>query len=135
MNEAPKRILVMDDSALVLEMTRFALERVGYAVSTARTLEELEAQRAQEPPDLLLIDVQMPEAYGDDVAMVLRAVRGVNVPILLFSCLDEAELARRAVEAEVDGYVPKRAGIGAVIERIRALLVATGDRTVGNAAR
>jgi DNA-binding response OmpR family regulator len=128
MSHAEKRILVMDDSPLVLEMTRFALERSGFKVTTASCLEELEEGRARGEHDLVLIDIQMREAYGDDVAMVLRAVRGVNVPILLFSCLDETELARRAAEAEVDGFVPKRAGIRAVIERIHGLLGTNGGK-------
>ena len=119
-----RRILVMDDSALVLDMTRFALERAGYDVTTASRLEDLELERADGEHDLILLDVQMPEAFGDDVAMVLRAVRGVDVPIVLFSAIDPAELAARAADAEVDAFVPKRDGIAAVVARIGAIFAA-----------
>ena len=117
-----KQILIMDDSALVLEMTRQALVAAGYDVICARDLAELDAHRASATPDLILLDVQMPEAFGDDIGMVLRAGRGVRVPILLFSNLDEHELAERARGAEIDGYVSKHAGLPALIERVRELL-------------
>jgi DNA-binding response OmpR family regulator len=115
-------ILVLDDSPLVLEIVRVSLERAGYTVTTAGNLEELEAERARCKPDLLLMDIQMPEAYGDDVAMVLRAVRGVEIPIILFSSIDADKLGHRIKDAEVDAFVPKRAGIEAVIAQIRTIL-------------
>ena len=59
----------------------------------------------------------MPELYGDDVAMVLRAARGVETPIYLLSSLSADELAERAHEADIDGYICKRDGIDALVER------------------
>jgi DNA-binding NarL/FixJ family response regulator len=64
----------------------------------------------------------MPEAYGDDVANVLRGLHDVTVPVLLFSILDEQELAARAKAAEVDGYIFKGAGLDEMVRRIKALL-------------
>ncbi len=115
------RILMMDDSPLFLEMAREALEGAGFTVLCAQNLEELE-RRTAERPDLVLMDVQMPEAFGDDVAMVMRAVRGVNVPIYLLSSLDEDELAARAGEAEIEGFISKSAGVDALVTRVRSIL-------------
>ena len=64
----------------------------------------------------------MPESYGDDVAAVLRAVRGVKTPIVLFSSLAESDLSERARQAEIEGFVSKSAGIEALVARIRELL-------------
>jgi DNA-binding NarL/FixJ family response regulator len=64
----------------------------------------------------------VPEAFGDDVGLVLRDVQQVGVPILLFSSLDEKLLARRASEAGLTGYVSKSAGLPALIARVGALL-------------
>jgi len=121
-NARCKTVLVVDDSQILLEVARFALEAEGYDVVTALNLDELEARRAARPPDLIVMDVQMPESYGDDVAAVLRAMRGVRAPILLFSSLGERELSERARIAEVDGYIPKSAGIEALVARINGLL-------------
>jgi DNA-binding response OmpR family regulator len=88
----------------------------------ASSLDQLERHLGAQPPDMVLLDVQMPEAFGDDVATVLRAVRGVNVPIYLLSSLDEEELARRARASEIEGYISKRIGVRAIIERVRTIL-------------
>jgi DNA-binding response OmpR family regulator len=117
-----KKILIFDDSAIVLDVTRFALERAGYDVVVANCLQELEEEQARFNPDLLLIDIQTPEAMGDDVAVVLRAARGIEAPIFLYSGLDEGELARRAEEADLEGYICKWIGIERVVERVKDIL-------------
>jgi DNA-binding response OmpR family regulator len=117
-----RRVLVFDDSPFVLELTQQALEREGFAVSTAADLTAFEHVCAAAPPDLILVDVQMPEAFGDDVASTLRGARGVVIPILLVSNLEERELERRAAEADVDGWISKRAGLDALVRRVKELL-------------
>jgi DNA-binding response OmpR family regulator len=116
-----KMIVVMDDSALVLDMLRDALEAHGFQVRTAATLKELEQQLVGLRPDLFILDVQMPEMFGDDVAQVLRDVRAHRAPILLYSSVDESSLAARASDVGVE-YVPKQAGTGVLVDRIRTLL-------------
>jgi len=117
-----KQILLVDDSVLVLDMIGAALMAVGYDVITAENLRQLDKHRVSSRPDLVLMDVQMPEAFGDDVAMVLRAAREIEAPIYLLSTLDEDDLKRRAAEAEIDGYISKQIGVEAVVERVRQIL-------------
>jgi DNA-binding response OmpR family regulator len=117
-----KAILVFDDSPLVLAFTRAALEAAGFEVAVAEDLSQFELQRTEFEPDLILVDIQMPEAFGDDVASALREWHGVRVPILLVSSLPENELARRAQAAEVDGYVPKAAGVTELVRRCKEIL-------------
>jgi len=121
-SDAKKTVLVLDDSVIVLETLDAVLRAGGFEVRTALTLEELERQRKTCRPDLFVLDVQMPEAFGDDVGQVLRDVRGVGVPILLFSSLSERALAERTEEAGLTGYVSKAAGVGALLERIKGIL-------------
>jgi len=117
-----KKILVVDDSLLLLEVTREALESEGYTVLLAENVAQLEKHALDPDLKLILMDVQMPELYGDDVAMVLRTARGVKVPIYLYSNLPEAELKQRVDEAGVDGYICKRHGIDAAVARVKELL-------------
>jgi DNA-binding response OmpR family regulator len=117
-----KTVLVFDDSPLVLAVTQTALEREGFAVVTAEDLTSFEERRAASGPDLILVDVQMPEAFGDDVAATLRGAHGVRVPILLVSNLEEGELRQRALEAEADGFVSKRAGVQELVRRVKEFL-------------
>src|SRR5262245_21071923 len=94
----PRRILVIDDSPLVLELTRAALENEGYEVATAMTVDAFEAERKRAPPDLIIMDIQMPEAFGDDLAQTVRGAYAEMAPIVLLSSLNEEELAQRAKE-------------------------------------
>ena len=122
MNEAGgKTIVVMDDSALVLDTLRIVLEAQGFVVRTATTLGELEERLGETAPDMFILDVQMPEMFGEDVAQVLREVRDFHVPILLFSSVDEAALAQRARLAGVE-HLAKQAGTRALVERVQTML-------------
>lgn len=117
-----KTILVFDDSPMVLELTRAALESAGFTVAIAEDLATFERHRGALDPDLILVDVQMPEAFGDDVVLTLREGHGVRVPILLVSSLDESELATRAARARAAGYIQKRAGMGELVRRCKEVL-------------
>ena len=117
-----KTILVFDDSPMVLAMTRSALELAGFEVAVAENLETFEHHRGALDPDLILVDVQMPEAFGDDVVLTLREGHGVRVPILLVSSLDEGELATRAERARAAGYIQKAAGMTELVRRCKELL-------------
>jgi DNA-binding response OmpR family regulator len=117
-----KAILVFDDSPFALALTRAALESAGFTVAIADDLTSFERQRMSFDPDLILVDVQMPEAFGDDVALTLRGWHGVQVPILLVSSLDQNELAGRAQRAQVSGYIWKGAGMSELVRRCRELL-------------
>ncbi len=117
-----KRILLMDDSEIFLEVTRRALVQAGYEVITANDLESFQAARQQKPADLVLMDVQMPEAFGDDIAMTLRFAHDVDTPIYLLSSLSDQELAERANEAQIDGFISKNIGIERIVEQVRRIL-------------
>ena len=116
-----KRVLILDDSSIVLELVGEALDVAGLEPLTAPDLAHLE-RRLGERPDLLVVDVNMPEAYGDDVGAVLRDVRGLQVPIVLFSALPMAELAARAAEGGFTDYVSKDEGVEALVAKIKQVL-------------
>jgi DNA-binding response OmpR family regulator len=121
---AAKRVLIIDDSPFILEATKAALTDIGLEVQVAQDLREFETQcRGQH--DLILIDIQMPEAFGDDLAMMLRGSRQVRTPIFFLSSLPDEELKQRAEEAAVDGYISKRSGIEAMVKRVQEILAET----------
>src|SRR5690349_4662692 len=111
MTAAGRRVIVMDDSEVVLHAVKSYLLGKGYDVSAAANLAELEAAIKQGRPNVFVLDVQMPEIFGDDVAQVLREVRSMNVPVILFSDIDEVALARRGRAAGVATCVTKREGM------------------------
>jgi two-component system chemotaxis response regulator CheY len=116
-----KRILIVDDSPIILTAVRHALGAAGYDVEARASIEDV-AALGTDGFDLILMDVQMPELYGDDVASVLRHERAVRTPIYLFSTLDEVELKQRAADARVDGYISKQGGTEHLIAEVRRIL-------------
>jgi DNA-binding response OmpR family regulator len=116
-------ILVVDDSPLTVDAVRAALEASGFAVRGASDLDGVPRPLREHRIDLVLLDVEMAEAFGDDLALLLREEAGP--PILLLSALDEDELAERAAGAEVDGWISKHAGVGEVVARVEAILGGT----------
>ena len=119
-----KRVLVIDDSPLILAAAKQALAAAGYDVATRDSVDEIGALGA-EGFDLILMDVQMPELYGDDVAAVLRNERGVKTPIYLFSTLADDELRERARDAGVDGFISKDAGLDHLVAEVARILSPT----------
>jgi CheY-like chemotaxis protein len=116
-----KRILIVDDSPIILAASRHALISAGYEVDTRGGVEEL-GQKPTDGFDLILMDVQMPELYGDDVANVLRNVRAVRTPIYLFSTLPDEELQERVTEARVDGFISKGKGTEHLVAEVSKIL-------------
>jgi DNA-binding response OmpR family regulator len=116
-----KRILLVEDSPIIQAAAVHALSEAGFEVSPRSTFDEL-IQGGVEGYDLILMDVQMPELFGDDVAMVLRHERNVTTPIYLFSSLSPDELALRASAARVDGYISKSEGMEYMVTRVREIL-------------
>jgi DNA-binding response OmpR family regulator len=117
-----KRILVVDDSKVVLEACRVALEGAGFWVrciqSASFSLQEAEELR----PDLALIDVVLPGSMsGDSLARFMRLVSD-GFPVLLFSDMEEDELRARAAEAGAQGYVRKAWGMRELVKRVTAVI-------------
>ena len=116
-----KRILLVDDSPLIRESAARALDSAGFRVTVRAAFDEL-IEHGIDGFDLILMDVHMPELYGDDVAFTLRGERGVTTPIYLFSSLEEPELAGLAADAGIDGYILKSAGLEELVTRVRDIL-------------
>jgi DNA-binding response OmpR family regulator len=117
----PKRILLVDDSAIIRASTGAALTRAGFDVTVRAAFDEL-IEHGIDGFDLILMDVHMPELFGDDVAFTLRGQRGVTTPIYLFSSIEEKELAKLAADAGIDGYISKSGGLDDLVARVRKIL-------------
>lgn len=116
-----KRILIVDDTPLILAAARHVLVEAGFEVETRDGVIDL-AERGAHDFDLILMDVNMPELCGDDVAAVLRHERAISTPTYLFSTLSAAELDERAREAGLDGYILKGLGAEHLVREVRRIL-------------
>ena len=111
MTEKKKRILLLDDSAITLEMERSVLEERGYAVATATNLLEFQAALDAFQPEIILTDLVMPDISGKDIVRVLKQdFHTERIPIIIFSSKPD-ELAEAAEQVGADGFLSKSHGI------------------------
>jgi CheY-like chemotaxis protein len=107
-----KRILLLDDSTITLEMEKAVLEERGYEVAVASNLIEFQRELDSFQPEIILTDLMMPDISGKDIVRVLKQdFHTERLPIVLFSSKPDEELAEIAEQAGADGYLSKSHGI------------------------
>ena len=106
-----KKILLLDDSTITLEMERAVLEDRGYEVAVASNLLEFQAEIDRFKPEIILTDLMMPDISGKDIVRVLKQdFHTEQIPIVLFSSKPDDELAEIAEQAGADGFLSKSHG-------------------------
>ncbi|CAL95710.1 response regulator [Azoarcus olearius] len=127
MNAPSARILLVEDELQIRRLVRQVLERAGYRVDEAATRADGLAQAAAQAPDLLLLDLGLPD--GDGVGFV-RALRDwTRLPVLVLSARSDEQDKIGALDAGADDYLTKPFSVGELLARVRALLRrAEGDR-------
>ncbi len=107
-----KRILLLDDSTITLEMEKAVLEDRGYKVAIAANLLEFQSQLDRFQPEIILTDLMMPDISGKDIVRVLKQdFHTEKIPIVLFSSKNDDELREIAEQAGADGFLAKSHGI------------------------
>src|SRR4051795_1348454 len=119
------RILLVEDEASIAEPFAGALRRNGFEPVLARTAAEALERAEHQPPDLVLLDLNLPDADGRDVARELR--RGSDVPIVMLTARGTEMDRIVGLEIGADDYVVKPFSGAEVIARIRAVLRRTRD--------
>jgi len=120
------RILFVEDEASIAEPFANALRRDGFEPVLARTAREALDRAEHQPPDLVLLDLGLPDGDGRDVARELR--RGSDVPIVMLTARGTETDRVVGLELGADDYVVKPFSGAEVIARIRAVLRRTGLR-------
>jgi two-component system OmpR family response regulator len=114
------RILIADDDAAIRDIIRFALERVGFATVEAATGRATLACFAETKPDLIVLDIMMPDLDGLDVCREIR--RGSATPILFLSSRDEEVDRVLGLELGADDYLAKPFSPRELVARVKAVL-------------
>ena len=114
-----KTVLVVDDSEVVLELTKAALEKAGYRVVTRDRPSGSVAAILRDKPDIVLLDVNMPSLAGDVIAKILvRAMKNPDTLILLHSSMSIDTLRLKAVATGAHGYIQKTENPTELVRRI-----------------
>jgi DNA-binding response OmpR family regulator len=121
-----KHILIVDDDALLRRSLAFNLEQAGYRTSTAATAEDALAQVSLDSPDLVLLDIGLPEMDGLDALRRLRqqarSYQQSDVPVIFLTARRRELDQIIGLEMGADDYVTKPFDVDVLLARIKALL-------------
>ena len=120
------RILVVDDEPNILDVLTMALRFQGFEVETAATGEQALTAAASFKPQLMVLDIMLPDMEGFEVARRLGAQRA-QVPIVFLTARDATEDKIRGLSIGGDDYVTKPFSLEELIARIRTVLRRTGQ--------
>ena len=127
-------ILVVDDEPKVARLARDYLEKNGFRVLTASDGQSALANARREKPDLVILDLMLPQIDGREVCRILR--RESDVPIIMLTALSEEIDQVTGLEIGADDYITKPFSVRALVARVRALLRRTrGENKAPNIIR
>ncbi|XRQ09719.1 response regulator transcription factor [Actinomadura welshii] len=116
-----RSVLVVDDEANIRDLIEVALRFHGFATVTADTGEKALRAAARERPDLILLDVMLPDVDGFEICRRLRA-DGDQVPVIFLTARDTPSDTVTGLTLGGDDYVAKPFSIESLIARVRAVL-------------
>jgi two-component system, OmpR family, KDP operon response regulator KdpE len=114
------RVLVVDDEPAILRFLKPALEANDYEVASAATLAEAMKRIAKEPPDVVILDLGLPDGDGKDVIRQVR--QWSQVPIIVLSAREREAEKIEALDLGADDFVNKPFGVGELMARLRTAL-------------
>jgi len=120
------RVLVVDDELQILRGLKVILRNAGYTVETAATKAEALDAVSVRPPDVLVLDLILPDGSGVEVCDEIR--RWSKLPILVLSAVGDEREKVRALDAGADDYLTKPFGSDELTARLRALLRRSADQ-------
>jgi two-component system, OmpR family, KDP operon response regulator KdpE len=116
----PARILVVEDEPEIRRFLRVSLEHHGFRLDEVTTVREAITQAAMQPPDLMILDLGLPDGDGLDV---IKNVRGWSpLPIVVLSARGQEQDKVHALDAGADDYLTKPFGIEELLARVRVAL-------------
>ena len=113
-------VLVVDDDPHLLKALRITLQAHGYAVETAADGGTALRAASHHPPDVMILDLGLPDLDGAEVLQELR--RWSSLPVLVLSARHGSSDKVEALDAGADDYITKPFGLDELLARLRALL-------------
>ena len=130
---AQKTILVIDDEPHIVEIVRDYLKQAGFRVITANDGQTALTMARHEQPDLIVLDLLLPEMDGLDVCRLLRQDPGLGaVPIIMLTARIEEIDKLIGLELGADDYITKPFSPREVVARVRAVLRRVGGHTTSS---
>jgi two-component system KDP operon response regulator KdpE len=120
MSASQQQVLIIEDEAQIRRFVRLALEASDYAITEAATLQEGMLKAGTQHPDLIILDLNLPDGDGVDLVKAVR--HWSDVPILILSARLQDTDKIQALDSGADDYLSKPFSVGELTARVRALL-------------
>lgn len=134
-HEATPRILVIEDESDIAALVAYQLTHAGFQVRTASGSRDAMRAIDSDPPDLIVLDIMLPEIRGTDLLKTLRSQKETErTPVILLTALREEEDRVRGFELGADDYISKPFSPKELVLRVKAVLRRTRT-TEGGSAR
>ena len=118
-----KKILVVDDEPDILEILSYNLKKEGFQVSVANNGEEGLKKAEQEKPDLIILDIMMPQMDGVEVCRILRSRKEFDNTLIAFLTAREEDYSQiAALDVGGDDYITKPIKPRVLMSRVKALM-------------
>jgi pilus assembly protein CpaE len=125
-------ILIVDDDHDILKMMEFALKRAGHNPIITTSGEAGLKQIKEASPDLIIVDIMMPEMTGYEFTRQVRDLPGqTNLPILIYSARFQPIDRQTALDAGASAYMPKNVAPPEIIEKVNELLGPDSSQAAG----
>lgn len=131
MSDEQRTILVVDDDAAVTRLFRRVLDEAGFAVATAATGEAALSAIEVSPPDLVLLDVGLPDVDGIDIVQAVREHASRHIVIVLVTGHAAVAERVRGLDAGADDHMTKPVHVDELVARVKAHLRRDGGRAAG----
>ncbi len=120
--EKGKQILIIDDSNTALLLMEYALKEAGFGAIVASSVKEGMAEISRKKPDLILLDLSMPDMSGYDFLKMKESLNIEDVPVIVVSAYDSAESIEMTRQLGAADFIAKPIRLDALMERIHAIL-------------
>ncbi len=132
MEGKPKQILIADDEQDILEIISYNLIREGYEVYTAKNGDEAIERARQLHPDLIILDIMMPQKTGVEVCAILRSQPLFQDTLIIFlTALSDETSHIKGLETGADDYVSKPISPKVLVSRVNALFRRLNNKDTG----
>jgi DNA-binding response OmpR family regulator len=119
----PKKILIVDDEAHLLEMVKMRLESAGYEIILAHDGQEGYNKAREDKPDLIILDLMLPKMDGYKVCGLLKNdARYSKIPIIMFTARAQEEDMRLGKELGAEEYLTKPFDPKILLSKVKGLL-------------
>jgi len=128
MNNVPKKILIVDDEVKIAEVIKSYLENSGYTVYEAYNGRDAFKQFEKVNPDLIILDLMLPDITGEEICRELR--KKSRVPVIMLTAKVEEEDILEGLKIGADDYITKPFSPRQLAARVEAVLRRAGDALV-----